>query len=662
MVFQKIKIQNFFSFGEEEQELNLEKPGMYIITGKNNYDSDDDSTSSNGSGKSTIFEAITFALFGKITKDVNLPNVVNEKIGKNCKVELYFEINGSNFIIQRYRGHEKNYDKVFFYKDSISKENIISKANINDTQEEIEKLIKFNFKSFINAVMMSQENISGFLQSGVNSTKRKEIIENILQLSNITKYHWISQQKRKLAKSNFEFLQREEENIETLIENTKESVKNYLNSCKVKEKNNNKEVEALEEELEDLNSLDIDEERAKIREAEKISNLIEQKITSYRHMKDDISRDKSEVSNIESNQDEYKQLMKSYVRENKSLELSIDSLENKKNKVEKSYEEAQENPESCPVCGGEINVHNHKDWLDQKLDEIELIDSDLSYKKKKYDENKDQIKIWMDKVKELEQNKRSIEDKIGNKEKEAKDLKEEYDSYKIPETMSEDDLDEIYNKKSNIQAKINEKKNIEFVDRKYLKGLKSQIDDYKKQLNEMIEKKNDAENRFIILRWWENALSSKKKSMKTWCINNIIGYFNARIKYYVDRFFDGSIEVTLDNDLNESIKFLDHERSFGQFSGGEKRRLNLAILFALNSLIKANVSTKINIMFLDEVLSSHLDEKGISTVLEILDDLSDKDNSIFVIDHKDNFVNYPSFSNIVIEKGEDGFSRVLKTS
>lgn len=658
MVFQKIIIQNFFSFGEEEQELNLEDPGMYIITGKNMYDGDDDAISSNGSGKSTLFEAITFALFGKITKDVNLPNVVNERIGKNCKVELYFEINGTNYIIQRYRGHEKHYDKVFFYKDSISKENIISKANINDTQEEIEKLIKFNFKSFINAVMMSQENINGFLQSGTNSTKRKEIIENILQLSNITKYHWISQQKRKLARRNFEFLQREEENVENLINNTKESVSSYLNSCKVQEKNNNDEIEKLEKDLSGLDSMNIEEERAKIKEAEKISNLIEQKMTSYRHMRDDIARDQTEVESIESSQDEYKQLMKGYVRENKSLKESISSLKEKKEKIQSLYDDASDNPDSCPVCGGEINVHDHKEWLQQKMDEMELIDSDLSYKESKYDENKEKIENWMEKVKELEQQKRSVEDGIKNKKSEAKEIKNEYDSYEIPETVSEEELNKVYEKRSNIEAKINEKKAKEFVDKEYLNGLKNQISEYKKQLKDTTGKKNDAENRFIILRWWENALSSKKKSMKTWCINNIVGYFNARIKNYVDRFFDGSIEVTLDNDLNESIKFLDHDRSFGQFSGGEKRRLNLAILFALNSLIKANVSTKINIMFLDEVLSSHLDEKGISTVLEILDDLSDKDNSIFVIDHKDNFKDYPSFSNIQITKKEDGFSYI----
>lgn len=658
MTFQKIIIQNFFSFGPEQQVLDLSTPGMYLVTGKNYYNNKEDEITSNGSGKSSIFEAITFAMFGKITKDVNLPNIVNEQTGKNCKVELYFNVNGSDYIIQRFRGHEKQYDRVYFYKDKIDKESLISKANISDTQEEIEKLIKFNYKSFVNAVMMSQENISGFLQSDVSSSKRKEIIENILQLNNITKYHFIAQQKRKIASKEFEFLDREKSNVENLIETSKESIHEYLKSCEKQKKENQQEIEKLESRLYEIENTDIEKEKEKIDEAERLTNLIEQKMTDYQHLKDNIGMIRNELETTQSTQDEYKSFIKSYAKENKKLNNEVETSESKLDRLQNEVQQAKESPETCPVCKGEINVHDHRYWIQQREEEIETLSSDIYYKKEKIEENNEKIQDWMAKAKELEKKKKEISASIQEKNEQAHQLKEEYASITIPSTMSESEIQELYNKKSNIEATLSEKRSKVFIDTTYLESLKDQAKKYKKQLREVEEKRKAMEYKAIVLRWWENAFSSKKKSMKTWCINNIIGYFNTRIKYYIDRFFDGDIELTLDNDLNETIMSLGHERTFGQFSGGEKRRFNLAVLFALNSLIKANVSTKLNIMFLDEVLSSHLDEKGISTVLELLEEMKDKDNSIYVIDHKDNFKDYPSFKNINVVKDTDGFSSI----
>lgn len=193
MTLKKIRIQNLFSFGPELQELDLSEPGMYLITGKNLITS-----SSNGSGKSSLFDAICYALFGQVTKNVNIPQIVNEQIGQDCMAELEFEVDGQNYIVERWKKQKKYYDKLLLYKDDKNEENLISQANKGETQQQINDIIKFNYKSFINAVMMTQEQVSGFLQADI--AKKKEIIENILQLNILTKYHWIAQQKRKILK------------------------------------------------------------------------------------------------------------------------------------------------------------------------------------------------------------------------------------------------------------------------------------------------------------------------------------------------------------------------------------------------------------------------------------------------------------------------------
>jgi DNA repair exonuclease SbcCD ATPase subunit len=161
-------------------------------------------------------------------------------------------------------------------------------------------------------------------------------------------------------------------------------------------------------------------------------------------------------------------------------------------------------------------------------------------------------------------------------------------------------------------------------------------------------------------QFWENALSSKKNSLKSWCINTIIAFLNDKVRYYVDRFFDGSVSVVFDTELNETITCYENDRVYGQFSGGEKRRLNIAILFALNELIKTNLSSsKLNVMFLDEVLGNYLDERGVSTILDILQEKRDEDGAaIYVVEHKDSFKEYPYFQHITVVKGADNYSRI----
>ena len=198
----------------------------------------------------------------------------------------------------------------------------------------------------------------------------------------------------------------------------------------------------------------------------------------------------------------------------------------------------------------------------------------------------------------------------------------------------------------------------QFIDITYLESLEKQAKNIEKEYKNDKQLLKEKQKKYIIMEWWEQSFSSKKKSMKSWCINNIIGYFNARIKFYMDRFFDGDVQLQMDTELNETITRKGLERAFGQFSGGQKRRLNLSILFALNSLVKANISTKINIMFLDEILSNFLDDKGVSTVLELLEEMKDHGETVFIVEHRDSFKDYPSFEPIRVYQDNNEFSHI----
>ena len=92
---EKIKWKNFISYGNKWSEVDL-LPGINIVLGK-----DVDSNRSNGSGKSSYLETISFALYGKILKEVKKVDIVNWKNGKNCEVVLYFKRGNDNYIVER---------------------------------------------------------------------------------------------------------------------------------------------------------------------------------------------------------------------------------------------------------------------------------------------------------------------------------------------------------------------------------------------------------------------------------------------------------------------------------------------------------------------------------------------------------------------------------
>lgn len=415
----------------------------------------------------------------------------------------------------------------------------------------------------------------------------------------------------------------------------------------------------LKERLERLESTNVENERNLIRLAAESKNLQEAKKSEYQTQLSLIKSLDSQISTLQDSKEEYKDLIKTNERTIQKItgEISIFESSIKKNLDE--IDHAKANPDQCPLCRNLINIDELNKWLEEKQKLIDTAKATVEDKKKTITDLTEKNVGWESKLSDIEDQISTIKSDKDLKKKSADSIKAEYESISIPKTMSEEDLTKIADEISLVKSQITNLEETEYKDQKYLDGLL----DKAKELSTVLKQKKEEAKKYTkeltLFQWWENSLSSKKNSMKSWCVNNIIGYFNTRIKYYMDRFFDGDTEIQLDIELNEIIKRNEYERSFAAFSGGEKQRLNLAILFALNNLVKSNLSTKMNIMFLDEILSTSLDERGISTVLGLLEDMKENKETVFIIDHKDNFKDYPAFEHIKIEKDKDGFSHIF---
>ena len=160
--FKTIRWKNFLSTGNHWTEVKLNEFDNTIIVG------------TNGAGKSTILDALTFALFSKPYRKINKPQLVNTTNEKDCVVEIEFDIRGRNYKI--IRGLRPA--KFEIYIDG-SLQNQDSSAV--EQQKKLEQIIlKLNFKSFTQIVILGSSNFVPFMQLPI--AHRREVIEDLLDI------------------------------------------------------------------------------------------------------------------------------------------------------------------------------------------------------------------------------------------------------------------------------------------------------------------------------------------------------------------------------------------------------------------------------------------------------------------------------------------------
>ena len=162
IIFEKIRWKNFLSTGNVFTEINLSSTKTNLIVG------------SNGAGKSTILDALTFALFGRGFRKISKSALVNSINEKDTVVEIEFSKGPNKFKIVR--GIKPN--KLEIYQNG---EMLDQSSNVNDYQKQLEQtILKMNYKSFTQIVVLGSSTFVPFMR--LPTTQRREIIEDILDI------------------------------------------------------------------------------------------------------------------------------------------------------------------------------------------------------------------------------------------------------------------------------------------------------------------------------------------------------------------------------------------------------------------------------------------------------------------------------------------------
>ena len=162
IIFKTIKWKNFLSTGDHWNEINFLEKNTNLIIG------------TNGSGKSTMLDALTFALFNKPFRKINKSQLMNSANERDCLVELDFSVNNRDYIVRR--GMKPN---IF---DIEVNGNLMHRQADDRSNQKIleENILKVNYKSFTQIVILGSSTFVPFMQ--LNGTNRREVIEDLLDI------------------------------------------------------------------------------------------------------------------------------------------------------------------------------------------------------------------------------------------------------------------------------------------------------------------------------------------------------------------------------------------------------------------------------------------------------------------------------------------------
>ncbi len=198
ILFETVRWKNFLSTGNQYTEVDFTKHHTNLIIG------------TNGAGKSTVLDALTFSLFGKPFRKINKPQLINSTNEKDCKVEVCFSINNTDWKIVR--GIKPNIFEI--WKNNCLMDQFASAV---DQQKWLEQnVIKMNYKSFTQIVILGSSAFVPFMQLSTNN--RREVIEDLLDIKIFSTMNSLLKEKLREQKDNVKVLTLKKESLMDKVE------------------------------------------------------------------------------------------------------------------------------------------------------------------------------------------------------------------------------------------------------------------------------------------------------------------------------------------------------------------------------------------------------------------------------------------------------------
>ena len=225
ITFQKIRWKNFLSTGDHFSEIDFIKNGTNLIVG------------TNGTGKSTVLDALTFSLFNKPFRKINKSQLINATNEKDCLVEVEFNINGKQYLVRRSI-------KPNLFEIEVDGQKMHKQADDRAMQKILEEnILKVNYKSFTQIVILGSSAFVPFMQ--LSGSNRREVIEDLLDIRIFSAMNSIIKDKIRKQKDEIQVLDLKKDNIKDKLEMQEKFIEELDNRGKERIKGKKIKIDTL---------------------------------------------------------------------------------------------------------------------------------------------------------------------------------------------------------------------------------------------------------------------------------------------------------------------------------------------------------------------------------------------------------------------------------
>lgn len=611
-------------------ELELDNQGLVLIEGINDTN---ETFQSNGSGKSTLLSTVTYALYGATPSGLKADAVINKEVKKGLAVILEFEKDGIPYRIERYRKHKKYKNLVRFFQG----ENDLTQKSVADTDSKILDVFGIDYLTYANSIMYGQGNVEIFATA--TDKGKKQILEN---LADIGVYRYAQDVAKKRAQQ--ANAQAEELNRQYLAKKyDRDNLTSLYMSALSQYENTAKLLERTKEEL--SKAEEVVEERSK-----ELDYHTKQTTTEVATIREQMNKlvSPENATEVDKKVDEQ---YSNVTRLEQAKQQNLTTI----TKLQQDLASVQTNT-NCHLCGALLSPEHREQELQriqaeivEKQGFITKIDSALAVYTPLLEEARAEQAIMRKAIQEYTGDYQRLSNEINTLLGNLNTLKNNLDSA-VREVDSKQDM-------------INQLKAVPKPE--YDKQTEKVLDEELAKINEKIEELREEERQYNIIA--QEVFSNK--GIRSEVLDLVTPFLNERANHYLSILSGSDIEINFSTQTEKADGSLSDKFDLEVINGsggntyqanseGEKKRIDLAISFAIQDLVQSKANIAVNLGLYDECFDG-LDAIGCENVIRILKERQKNISSIFVITHSENLK--PLFENVITVKKVLGNTALLES-